>query len=457
MVNLLASLINESIFHLMAPVTMAMLLSGVYDKKRGFAGFSAVGIALAVLVSAFQIHTGGAPSFAAGSWAMAALQFLQRHLWDIYFVAAFVYVKLCFVCTWLAALFCFLVGCCTLHLFFRIAICAGLRSNLVLPVVLLELILSIAFVRIVTALFHRKMNWKTMLAMEKRHSVLILLLSVLAFTLALSSIQTDFAINQIRLLIPEDSQLFSELLPSLHTTFVSGVLTTIIAEIVDLLILYHLLAYTETDLNEELFSTLYRQERLQYEQFKQNVDYINERYHDLRHILTLIKNDRSGAARMLDEVTEKVAFLRSEIDTGDNTLDNILTDRYVRCQQKGIELHLMTDGTTFDWMDTIDLYLIFCNILDNAIEYLETVDQEKVITIGIKTVQQMILIHQGNSLYEDLRTEGGIPVSTKSEAHNHGFGLKSVMATAQRYGGSVTLNTKNGRFSVDILFQKPQQ
>ena len=160
---------------------------------------------------------------------------------------------------------------------------------------------------------------------------------------------------------------------------------------------------------------------------------------------------------MLDDIAEIVGFLQSEMDTGDKTLDSILTDRYIHCRQSGIELHLMTDGTTFEWIDTVDLYLIFCNMLDNAIEYLETVTEERRISMGIKTAGQMIFIHQENGLYGDIRTVDGIPVSTKGEAHDHGFGIRSIIATVERYSGNVTVSAQNGKFSVDIIFQKPQE
>ena len=457
MLDVLANLINESIYHAMAPVVMALLLCGVCEKKRGFGGLAAVGIALAVLVAAFRYYAESTGLFAAAPWQTGVRSFIRDYLWYAYFAAAFVYVKLSFACTWLTALFCFLTGYCTLQLFFGAKIYAGLRDHMVFPVALLELVLAVAAVAAVVAVFRRRMNHNTVLALQRRHISLLAFLFLLAFALTEFSLQTVMAVHRIIPLIPMDSQFLAEDLQYLERASANSVLTNIIGCLVVLFALYHMLAYTETDLKEELFSTMYRQERAQYEQFRQNVDYINARHHDLKHILTLIQNDRAGAERMLGDVTENVAFLQSEIDTGDETLDNILTDRYMRCVQKGIEFHLMTDGTTFEWIDTVDLYLIFCNMLDNAIEYLETVEGEKSLAIGIKTVRQMIFIHQENGLYDSLRTEDGIPISTKGEAHDHGFGIRSIIATAERYGGSVSVSAQDGRFSMDILLQKPQK
>lgn len=457
MLDVLANLINESVYHAMAPVIMALLLGGICEKKRGFAGLAAVGIVLAIMVAAFRYYSESTGLLAAAPWRTGALSFIQNYLWYSYFAAIFVYVKLCFVCTWLTALFCFLTGYCTLQLFFGVIIFAGLRDHIVLPVTLLELVLAAGAVLAVVAVFRRRLSGRIILALQKRHMVSLLLLLAISFLFAEISLQVVLSVHWFIPLIPEGTQLPSEGLGYLDGAAASSVITNIIGCFVVLFALYHMLAYTETDLKEELFSTMYRQERAQYEQFKQNVDYINARYHDLKHILTLIQNDRGGAGRMLDDVTENVAFLQSEIDTGDETLDNILTDRYMRCVQKGIEFHLMTDGTTFEWIDTVDLYLIFCNMLDNAIEYLETVDQDRNISVGIKTVRQMIFIHQENELYESLRTGDGIPLSTKGAAHDHGFGIKSIIATVERYGGSVSVSTEGGRFSMDILLQKPRK
>lgn len=88
-------------------------------------------------------------------------------------------------------------------------------------------------------------------------------------------------------------------------------------------------------------------------------------------------------------------------------------------------------------------------------EYLETIEAKRRIVVKIRTVRQMIFIHQENVLQGSLHMEGGIPVTTKGETHDHGFGIKSIVATATRYNGDVTINTENCRFSVDIMFQKP--
>ena len=457
MTSITAYLIHESLYHGMVPVLMLLLLYGVCEKKRGFAGFAVFGAMLILLVAMLRLYTSSADTFSAGVWQTGVLYFIRNHFWHIFFAAAFVYVKRRFVCTWLTALFCFLTGYCTLQMYFGAAIYIGLDSDSVLGYSLLQFALAAALMAAVRTLFYRKMNQRTIMALQKRHKAPLLLLFLLAFALGESSVRVVLSINTSIPGIPPDTQLPVDVLRNLTSASANSMLTNIIGNLVVLFALYHMLAYTETDLNEELFSTMYRQERAQYGQFKQNVDYINSRYHDLKHILTLIKSNRSVAERMLDDIAENVGFLQSEMDTGDKTLDSILTDRYIHCRQSGIELHLMTDGTTFEWIDTVDLYLIFCNMLDNAIEYLETVTEERRISMGIKTAGQMIFIHQEYGLYGDIRTVDGIPVSTKGEAHDHGFGIRSIIATVERYSGNVTVSAQNGKFSVDIIFQKPQE
>ena len=52
----------------------------------------------------------------------------------------------------------------------------------------------------------------------------------------------------------------------------------------------------------------------------------------------------------------------------------------------------------------------------------------------------------------ELDLKAGVPASTKQDKRYHGFGLKSIQATAAKYGGSMTIGSKDGWFELRILF-----
>ena len=105
MSNITAYLLHESLYHGMAPVLMLLLLYGVCEKKRGFAGFAVIGAVLVALVAALRLYSSSTDLVASEVWQTGVLSFIRRHFWHIFLAASFVYVKRRFVCTWLTALF----------------------------------------------------------------------------------------------------------------------------------------------------------------------------------------------------------------------------------------------------------------------------------------------------------------------------------------------------------------
>lgn len=105
-------------------------------------------------------------------------------------------------------------------------------------------------------------------------------------------------------------------------------------------------------------------------------------------------------------------------------------------------------------MDPVDLYTIFGNALDNAIESVkDNADREKrIIDVLVYAEKQMLVIQIINPVARPLQfDEEGLPMSTKVNDGYHGFGLKSIRHTVKRYGGFLTVKVENGCFYLQIL------
>ena len=62
-----------------------------------------------------------------------------------------------------------------------------------------------------------------------------------------------------------------------------------------------------------------------------------------------------------------------------------------------------------------------------------------------------IAILQVENFYEgDLRFVDGLPVTTKGDPNYHGFGLKSIRSTAEKYGGTVSVQAEDGLFLLRV-------
>lgn len=234
--------------------------------------------------------------------------------------------------------------------------------------------------------------------------------------------------------------------------------TSVLANVIILLALRHMLRYSESDLERELLEQIREQDRKQFTHFRNNVDYINTKTHDLRHYLSLLQRNEKLPERELRQVSESILHLDSETDSGNETLDMILIDRRLVCASEGIELIFQTDGTSLEQLDTIDIFGIFCNILDNAIGYVKNLPQEdRRIHLGIRTIHGMVFIHQENPLNETLEMKDGLPVTTQPDQTLHGLGLKSVQNTVKKRGGEFAIWAEGGRFELEICFPKEKE
>lgn len=198
----------------------------------------------------------------------------------------------------------------------------------------------------------------------------------------------------------------------------------------------------------------------QYKMSRENIEAINIKCHDLKH---QIRDLREGGAVVdraaLDEIEHAVGIYDAVIKTGNDALDTILTEKSMICEQEDITLSCIADGNALSGIAPSDLYSLFGNILDNAIEAARKIDDNDRRTIGL-TVRNNLgvtIIHAENFYAGEVLMRNGLPVTTKRrsdgklDARNHGFGTQSIRLIAQRYGGNMKCNAKDGIFTLDIL------
>ena len=156
---------------------------------------------------------------------------------------------------------------------------------------------------------------------------------------------------------------------------------------------------------------------------------------------------------------ENIKAYEAQNKTGNPVLDTVLTSKSLYCQKHGINLTCVADGTKLGFMDVRDICTIFGNAMDNAIECeLRIPDKTKRLIHVTVAVQRGFLLLRFENYYEGhLEFEEGLPVTTKQEKNYHGFGIKSIRYTAQKYNGSVKINTDDNWFEMKVLIPLPKQ
>ena len=114
----------------------------------------------------------------------------------------------------------------------------------------------------------------------------------------------------------------------------------------------------------------------------------------------------------------------------------------------------MADCKKLSFIRESDLYVLFGNALDNAIEAVsKTVEPEKKF-IGVQVYQHEDLISISvQNYYEGSISlgENGLPITTKEEKDCHGFGMKSIQFIAEKYQGDVSIVLKDSIFYLNII------
>lgn len=196
-----------------------------------------------------------------------------------------------------------------------------------------------------------------------------------------------------------------------------------------------------------------------YQMSQDNIDMVNQKYHDLKHQITLLKAETETKKSMeyLEQMELEIKSYEAQNKTGNKVLDAVLTVKSMACQGKGIELKCVVEGALLFFMDDMDVSALFGNMLDNAIESVEKLPDERMRLIRLYVVRekQFLRICTENYCTEQIRFKKGMPVTTKKDKRLHGFGMKSIQSTVRKYDGSVMTALDSNWFEVKILIPIP--
>lgn len=210
-----------------------------------------------------------------------------------------------------------------------------------------------------------------------------------------------------------------------------------------------------TDQELEIVQRMCYRQQEQFQMSKENIEIINRKCHDLKHQIAALKTIKDPAEidRQVEEMEQAVMIYDAMVHTGNSVLDVVLTEKSLYCEAHKINLTCLVDGKMLAFVDTVDLYTMFGNALDNAIESVmrQKDKQKRVIQVASYEEKGMLLIRFRNYCDQIPEMIDGVPVTLKQDKEYHGFGLKSIRYTAEKYGGGMSIQTGPNFFTLQIL------
>lgn len=219
----------------------------------------------------------------------------------------------------------------------------------------------------------------------------------------------------------------------------------------------HFVLCCENKIRMELESVqnVLQNQYLQYKQSRESIDLINYKYHDLKHQIEVLRKEQDPEKRnaFLNKMEEEIKQYELQNKTGNGVLDTVLTSKSMYCDKHGITLTCVVDGHLLDFMETMDICSIFGNALDNAIESVIEIKEKEKRLIHLTVTQQkaFLMIRVENYFEGNLEYEKGQLESTKKDKAFHGYGIKSIRYTVNKYSGAVDIDAQDQWFNLCIL------
>ncbi len=190
--------------------------------------------------------------------------------------------------------------------------------------------------------------------------------------------------------------------------------------------------------NRELQSFMYMQKQ-QYEYQLQQSVAVRHFKHDLvNHIGVLRELMNEKKTKEAKQYIETIWNIQDEFDlkihTGDSFLDIIVNYYLYLALKENIEFVVLGKLTQKMPLEMFDITTLMGNILQNAVEAAVKADVPK-IRVELIEHKKEIFIVVSNSVAKKFNTKTDFFMTSKKDKENHGFGLKNIAATVEKYHG----------------------
>lgn len=178
--------------------------------------------------------------------------------------------------------------------------------------------------------------------------------------------------------------------------------------------------------------------------------------HDYRnHIQTmkayLAMDELDKLSDYLGELDKDLTNVDTVLKTGNVMIDAILNSKLSLAKSKKIQISAKAIVPKKLNISEVDLSIILGNLMDNAMEACDKVqEEERFIRVYIDILKGQLYIYVMNAVNNKLTRRGKRYLSTKSGKH-HGFGLMRMDNVVKKYDGYLERQNEEGVFATEIM------
>ena len=194
-----------------------------------------------------------------------------------------------------------------------------------------------------------------------------------------------------------------------------------------------------------------------YEMSHEGIVSLQTKCHDLKHQIRAIRSE-AGKAKFdeyLNELEDSINEYSTVVECGNPTIDIVLTEKNILCYSNQVKFSYMIDGSLFSFLTEREIYSLFGNALDNALEAVTKIDvpERRMITLKSSARGGLAVLQVENTYAGDMSLADDMLPHTTKKGSGHGFGLRSIQRIAEKHGGTMTLRTEGGVFRLTVVLQ----
>lgn len=195
-----------------------------------------------------------------------------------------------------------------------------------------------------------------------------------------------------------------------------------------------------------------------YNSMRENYNIQRQRTHEYKNQIVCMdmlmkKKDYSKLENYIGNISDGLDAQLDMVDTNNDVVNAILNAKYYEAIKNDVLFVLKINDLSDIKVSDEDIVTILSNLLDNAIEAAKQCNVGKrTVKIKLLSEEDVLTIAVSNTYKtEPMLTEDGYIRTTKNNKEEHGWGIRNIVATLEKYDAEYIIDYKNGEFVFSIM------
>lgn len=198
-----------------------------------------------------------------------------------------------------------------------------------------------------------------------------------------------------------------------------------------------------------------------YEKVINNYGEARKALHDMNNHMSVIKyflenKDYKNMDDYIKSLSERIVTNKNNNICSNKVINAICLDKCDRCKKEGINIRFDIIINKEINIDNLDLCIVLGNLIDNAIEACEKIndkDVQKFIQVSARIYLNQIYIKVINSKSNRVEKRNGKFLTSKRDKKNHGIGLENVKESVYKNDGEIEIKDSKNTFEVSLYMK----